>query len=394
MTKSPQLTDLLPPWSYQNDELLELEVERLYKPAWMLTGHVSDIPNSGDYLTFDGLNERAFVINSGAQGIRAFHNICRHRGSKILYGSGNCPRALNCPFHGWRYSLDGKLQYIPGEDGFPNIDKSTHGLVPLDLEIWRGFIFIRFQSGGPSLIETMTPIEDKVQQYGLEKLQPYEEMQEYVYPVNWKIFHDIDNEGYHVPFGHPSLHQLYGQNYVDSVIGPIAVSHGWFNESKGRLWSVRHYRNLMPEFSHLKDEQTRLWLYFGFFPNLVMAFYPEMMEIYMSIPIDLLQTKIISRTYALPDARREVQAVRYLNRRINQTTEFEDRSYMITIQEGLKSSVFPKWKLSTYAETGVGQYHHAIQDHLPVTKLARQPAFGTVRTINDEMAQGHRRQSQ
>jgi len=382
-----ETTDLLPPWSYQNEELLQLEIEQLFKPNWMMVGHVSDIPDRGDYLTFDGLNERALVVNSG-NGIKAFHNICRHRGSKILYDTGNCPRALICPFHGWRYDFSGNLQFIPGEDGFPNIDKSRYSLVALDMEIWQGFIFVTFQPGSTPISKSLQGIDSLIRAYRLEELKPYSKSMQYEYPINWKVFHDIDNEGYHVPFGHPSLHQLYGQNYIDSTIGQIAVSHGWFNKSTGKLWSVRHYRSLLPEFSHLSEKQHNLWLYCGVFPNLGLAFYPDMMETYMSVPIDLKRTKIISRTYALPDSRRAVQAVRYLNHRINRVTEFEDREYMITIQEGLKSSVFPKWTLSRRAETGIGDYHRIIQDYLPVTTLANQPASGSVRKINEQMSQG------
>ncbi len=381
-----ELTNLLPPWTYRNEEFLDLEIERLFKPNWMLVGHVSDIPHPGNYLTFEGFNERAFVIRDSLGKINAFHNICRHRGSKLLKGAGRCTRALVCPFHGWRYDFDGQLQFIPGQKGFPEIDKKDHGLVHLDLEIWKGFIFIRFESGGDSLAKQLQPMEREIEEYRLEEVQPYGEPERYNYPVNWKIFHDIDNEGYHVPIGHPSLQQLYGQHYVDSFVEGIPVSHGRFNKRIGELWSVKHYRNLMTEFDHLSEDRKDLWLYFGVFPNLVFALYPELMEIYMSIPIDLKHTRIISRVYALPDSRREAKVLRYLNRRINRATGYEDESYMITLQEGLNSSVFPKWNLSKIAETGVGAFHNLIQEKLPVARLVNQPQSGTVYGSNERLA--------
>ena len=380
-----EFSDLLAPWTYKNEEFLELEIDRLFKPNWLLVGHVCDIPDPGGYLTFEGFGEKAMVVRNRTGELRAFHNICRHRGSQILNGEGACRNALFCPFHGWRYDFDGNLKFIPGRDGFSDIDTSQYSLVPVDLEVWNGFIFIRFQSGGISVKEQMQPVEDQIAEYRLSELQPYGPHARFVYPVNWKVVHDIDNEGYHVPFGHPSLQQLYGNDYVDTDIERIPVSIGRFNEKIGNLWSVKNYRKLMPDFEHLPEQRKNMWFYVGKFPNLVFALYPDLMEIYMSIPIDLTHTQMVSRVYALPDERREIRALRYLNRRINKSTDMEDRFYMNTIQQGLTSTVFPKWTLSRTAELGVGAFHYEIQEHLPVAKMAHQPKPGTIAIFNDSM---------
>ena len=387
-----EVSDLLPFWTYQDDEFFELEIERLFQPNWMLVGHVSEIPASGDYLTFQGFGERALVVRDKSGKVNAFHNICRHRGSTILTGEGRCRQSLSCPFHGWRYNFDGKLQFVPGQSGFSNLDPEKYSLKPVDLEIWHGFIFIRFVSGGPSVQEQMQPIEHEIEHYRLNELRPYQEPAQYAFqnpeslPINWKIYHDIDNEGYHVPIGHPTLQQLYGLSYVDSYVKDIPVSKGRFNERVGNLWSVNHYRKLMPKFEHLPDDRQDLWLYIGFFPNLVLALYPEMVEIYMSIPCTPTRTEVIGKCYALPDERRGIEALRYLNRRINMITAGEDYFYMNAMQEGLKSSVFPKWTLSETAETGIRAYHHAIQARLPVAKLENKPRPGTIAKLNDQLA--------
>ena len=384
-TDEAELVELLPPWTYCSSELFELETEKLFKPSWMLVGHVSDIPKVGDFLTFEGFNEKILVIRAETGKVHAFHNICRHRGSKILEGEGNCPRALICPFHGWRYNLQGRLQFIPKSEGFPSLDKETIGLLPVDLEIWQGFVFIRLVSGGESLQTQMKAIVSDIEDYRLEDVQPFSQVDRYTVPVNWKVFHDIDNEGYHVPIGHPSLNQLYGQDYVDSFVDEIPFSVGRFNKRNGSLWSVKNYRNLLPDFENLREEHKNSWLYFGIFPNIIFALYPDMMEIYMTIPKSLTETEIISRVYALPDDRPMIKAVRYLNRRINNATDLEDRAYTVTIQEGLKSSAYPEWSLHSEAEVGVAAYHQAIQRLLPVAKLRDQPPAGSIRKLNQKM---------
>ena len=380
-------TDLLAPWTYHNQELFELEIEALFKPGWILAGHVSDLAQPRDYITFDGFGERALIVKDNSGVVRAFHNVCRHRGARLLEGRGsNCPHALSCPFHGWTYDLSGNLIGIPAQDTFENLDPAANGLVPVEFEIWMGFIFIRFKSGGPPLREILAPVEDLVAPYQIENMRPlknssYREIR----PYNWKVIHDIDNEGYHVPVGHPALQQLYGKNYTDDYVENVSVSRGYINEKPGKLWSVRQYQNLLPEFEHLPKDNQRLWLYIGIFPNLVLGLYPEGLEFYMTIPRSLDSTWFLGCSYGLADDRREVSATRFLNRRINSTTDKEDDAFVRWMQEGMGSSAFPQQQLSSL-EHGVRRFHQALQDYLPVAKLRDAPAPGTVREVNDSLS--------
>ena len=98
----------LAPWTYLSAEFHALESE-LFKSQWLLVGHISSLSNTGDYVTYDAAGERAFVIVDDAGAIRAYHNVCRHRGAKLLDDSGNCRHRISCPFHGWAYGFDGAL---------------------------------------------------------------------------------------------------------------------------------------------------------------------------------------------------------------------------------------------------------------------------------------------
>ncbi len=384
--KSKQTTDILAPWTYWNLEFFELEKEYIFKKSWILVGHISDIPNAGDYITFDTVGERALVIRDENSNIHAFHNVCRHRGAKVVEGDhGNCPRALVCPFHGWSYHLDGQLRYVPRSETFPGLEKDKSGLVKLPLEIWLGFIFINFDEQSESLASKIQPVVDKFLPYQPEKVKPLPSTKyRQTRPYNWKIILDIDSEGYHVPIGHPSLQQLYGQNYRDEIEHDIAISYGYINEKPGKLWSVRHYQKILPKFEHLPEENQRLWLYIGIFPSMVISFYPDMIEYYMSVPISPDRTEYMGAAYALPDSRREVKLSRYLTQRINQSTDQEDESFVRWIQKGIKSSAFPKLQLSTL-EHGVKDLHQKIQKHIPVARLANEPEPGIVATVNHSM---------
>ena len=307
---SSDLSDCLAPWTYFDEELLELEKNELFKKNWLLVGHVNDMPNPRDFLTFDAIGERAIVIRGNDNKVRAFHNVCRHRGAKLMSSpSGQCSHALTCPFHGWTYQLDGTLIGVPAENTFENLEKNKNGLVQIDMEIWMGFIFIRFVSSGDSLKQQMQAVEADFMDYNLEFVEPLKNSYfSEVVPYNWKVVHDIDNEGYHVPIGHPSLQQLYGQNYKDSFVNDISVSHAYINDKPGKLWSVKHYQKLLPEFDHLPADKQKLWYYSTVFPSMVFGLYPDSMEFYMTLPIDAETTIIRGGAYALADDRKEMKA--------------------------------------------------------------------------------------
>ncbi|MYD76140.1 MAG: Rieske 2Fe-2S domain-containing protein [Gammaproteobacteria bacterium] len=379
----PALSDLLPRWTYRNPEFFELEMERLFKPNWLLAGHVSEVASPGDYLTFDASGERALVIRSDDGRLRAFHNVCRHRGAMLFNRTrGQCRGDISCPFHGWTYDTRGKLIGIPARRTFRDLDPEKHPLMPLELEVWMGFVFVRFIPGGESLKDIMAPVEHLIVPYRVCDMRPLPGT-EYceIRPYNWKIIHDIDNEGYHVPVGHPSLQQLYGQDYRDTRVGEIPVSRARMNEKRAKSWSVRHYQDLLPRFGHLPEENQRLWLYIGVFPNAVIGLYPDSAEFYMTLPKTPQTTLFRGRAYGLDDDRREVHAARYLNRRINYITDREDEQYVEAMQDGLYSSAFPEQILSD-REQGVRDFHKAVQKMLPVANLAEEPALGQVAASN------------
>ena len=125
----------LPGWTYNNEELFELESVNIFKKNWQLTCHESDLPEVGDYITYDMLGERALLVRGQDKQIRAFHNLCRHRGSRLVVGErGNCKNVITCPFHAWVYNLDGTLRGPSRSETFPSIDRNEWGLKPIELD--------------------------------------------------------------------------------------------------------------------------------------------------------------------------------------------------------------------------------------------------------------------
>ena len=378
----------LPGWAYFSEGLFSLEQEVLFRQHWQFVGHVNTIRDTGSYITLDIANERGLVIKGSDGKIRAFHNLCRHRGSRVVPDKkGKCNKSIVCPYHGWTYGLDGTTRGVARKETFPNIDRDKLGLIPLNMEIWHGFIFVKFKDSlQPSVKEIMARFDHEIVDYGLEKMIPVPESEwSEIINVNWKSVRDVDNEGYHVKQAHPGLEELYGQNYNDEPFqNGTSRSVGIFNKKPSKRWSVRNYLKLLPKVDNLSLESQNRWLYAGMFPNLVFGFYPDSVIYYMEIPISATQT--IQRGGALryPDETRDLKIARYLSGRIDRDTAKEDQLLTIWSCEATKSSAYSGIILSDL-EYGVKTYHDHLRKIMPVLKLQDPPVEGKIASINNEM---------
>lgn len=383
----------LPAWTYHSEDLTEIEKDLLFRRHWQLACHQSDIPEPGDFQCLDMVGERAVILRGKDGVVRAFHNLCRHRGSRVVGADrGRCKHVITCPFHGWSYGLDGTLRTPLWPQTLPELDSAVHGLKPVEMEIWQGFVFVRFLPGEqPSVAQIMAPFQDEVAAYRGATVVPadgtlwHQEM-----AVNWKSVRDVDNEGYHVPIAHPGLHDLYGKNYYDEPLAEgMSRSFGEFNEGPGRLWSVRHYKKILPEMTDLRPANRRAWLYLGMFPNTVIGFYPDSMMFYQEFPVAAGKTIQRGGSYRYAEESRELRLARYLSGRIDRETVEEDTQLIAWSCEATKSSAYDGILLSDL-EYGVRCYHDRLRELIPVMALEDRPAVSNLASVNTEMLAGRR----
>ena len=198
------------PVSYEDSispEFFELEREAIFKRAWLNVGRIEQLPRDGSYFTKELPPARVSVLVArGTDGeIRAFHNMCRHRGNKLVWEGTprqeacGLARQFVCKYHGWRYDLDGSCSHVHQEDRFFDLDKAALGLMPVHCETWAGFVFVNLAvSPRQSLKEYLGSMVGALEGY------PFHEMTEcYSFRAenqsNWKIFMDAFQEYYHVP---------------------------------------------------------------------------------------------------------------------------------------------------------------------------------------------------
>ena len=167
-------------------------------------GHVGRLPNPGDYLTSRAGSQPVLVLRDEHGELRAFRNVCRHRGSRLLSGSGQCGKAIRCRYHGWTYRTDGELIGVPEGRSIAGLDKSKLGLFPARVETLCGLIFVNLDVHAEPLAEQVRGLPERLERYGIDRLEPSGEWHN-TQPSNWKIVIDNYNEGYHVPIAHPGL---------------------------------------------------------------------------------------------------------------------------------------------------------------------------------------------
>lgn len=366
----------LPGWTYHSDAFLELEKEEIFRKHWQIACHVSDIPKAGDFVALDICGERSIVLRGKDGEVRAFHNLCRHRGSRVVSDEqGNCKGALVCPFHGWVYNLDGTLRGAAQPQSFPDLDKQEFGLKPIETEVWNGLVFIRFAHGSqPSVSELMQPFSAEIDAYNIEDMVPADGLWSQVSDVNWKSVRDVDNEGYHVALAHPALQDLYGQTYFDEpYVDGVARSYARCNDSGGRLWSVKHYTKFTSDRPGMPEHLKRAWVYYGMFPNAVIAVTPEVIQFYQEFPLSTGQTQLRGAIYRYRDETRQQRLARYLAFRIDRDTMAEDVQLTEWSNEAMNSSAFEGFYLSDL-EYGLRSHHDIIRKLLPVARVENAPA--------------------
>ena len=378
----------LPGWSYHSQALFDLERDQVFLTHWQVGGHVNDIPAPGDWFAFDLLGERAVVMRGQDGEVRAFHNLCRHRGARVVDGAkGHCKGSVVCPFHGWVYNLDGTLRGAARPESFGGMNRKDFGLKPVEIEVFHGFIFLRLHPGPqPSVAEWLGPYDADFAAYRAEGLLPAGgPTWQQDLPVNWKSVRDVDNEGYHVAMAHPALQDLYGRSYRD-LFYPGGLSHsiGEFGDAPGRRWSVKRYLEIAPVQDWLPPHLRRSWTYYGVFPNAVFAFTPESIQFYQDLPLSPGRTRLTGRLYRQPHEDRATRAARYLAQRIDRDTSREDQQLSVWSNESMRSRAFDDFHLSDL-EYGVRCHHDALRAVLPVLNLPEAPPEGEMATRNAEL---------
>ncbi len=368
----------LPAWTYRDPQFFDVEMTRVMRPSWQVVCHTSDIANTGDWRTLEFLSESIVVIRGDDMGVRAFTNVCRHRGSRLLSDMSGCAKRLTCPYHGWTYGLDGRLIGVPGKSDYPGLDMQAHGLVPVELEVWRGFIFVRLSGSGPSVAAMMAPYEKLIAPYRFEDLRALGRVTLRPRAVNWKNVADNYSDGLHIAVAHPGLTRLFGRSYGVEAAEYVDRMWGLIAEQPSPRLSERLYQQVLPRVDYLPEQAQRQWLYFKLWPNVAFDIYPDQIDFMQFLPVSPTSTLIREISYAIPDDRREMKAARYLNWRINRQVNVEDTALITRVQQGMMSSSFSQGPLGE-SEVCLRSFCRRMRTLIPEAREAKTANWSATR---------------
>jgi phenylpropionate dioxygenase-like ring-hydroxylating dioxygenase large terminal subunit len=195
---------VIPRARYTSAEFAALEFERLWSRVWQVACREEEIDEVGEFCEYLLGDQSILVVRSGPDTVRAFHNTCLHRGTRLADGAGRFKDScIRCRYHAWRYDLDGKLVEVVDRDEFEPMPPDA-GLKPVQVDRWGGFVWVSLDPGAPPLVEYLDPLPALLAPYQLHRLR----MRTYlstVLPANWKVAVDAFNEGYHVQGTHPQI---------------------------------------------------------------------------------------------------------------------------------------------------------------------------------------------
>jgi phenylpropionate dioxygenase-like ring-hydroxylating dioxygenase large terminal subunit len=371
----------LPGWLYYDQEFFEAEKRAFLRASPQVVCHESEIPNPGDWRTLEYLGESIIVMRGDDREIRAFSNVCRHRGSRLVDGEAGCSKVLTCPYHAWSFSRDGRLVGVPHRQEYQGLQTEKLGLFPVSLENWRGFLFVTLEPGVPSVAEIMAPYEEEIEPYRFEELRALQQVRLRPRALNWKTISDNYSDHLHIPVGHPGLTRLFGRSYRIEAQEWVDKMEGDLVEKVSANPSERVYQHHLPKVDHLPESHQRKWLYYKLFPNVAFDIYPDQVDFMQFLPISATESVIREISYGLPDGRREMKAVRYLNWRINRGVNAEDTELITRVQRGMQSPTYVAGPLGT-SEVCLRSFAKKVRRMIPESRQESPPPAGWSRPAN------------
>ena len=241
-----QAARCLPADFYVSNQWLEFELEHLFRKQWICVGRMEELRHRGDYLTITIANEPVLVCRSNDGRLRAFSNVCRHRGTTVMEGSGNADRFI-CPYHHWTYDTFGELVSAPLMRSQKHFNLKKCNLQEVRCEQWMGFVFVNLDSGAKSLKPGLQPARDLVKNYHVESMY-LKYVSTETWGTNWKSLMENYMEGYHLsPLHKTTLHKLNPTRLCEPI--PPGDNHFGYRVGFSQRLPAdqRGHRDLNPE---------------------------------------------------------------------------------------------------------------------------------------------------
>jgi phenylpropionate dioxygenase-like ring-hydroxylating dioxygenase large terminal subunit len=292
---------MLPPRAFFDPGVLDWEVANVFG-GWICVGHTSQVAEPGSFLMRE-LGPDSVVVVGGEDGRpRAFLNVCRHRGARLIEDpEGRVRRRIRCPYHAWSYGLDGELKAAPHMDRVEDFDTSCWGLMPIRVAAVGGLILVDLSGEAPEISSHLGDLAAHLERYRVDSLRRAGKI-EYRVEANWKAIVENYSECLHCPGVHPELNEL--SNYMSGEVldgvgawcgGSMTLREG--AATMGREGGVAQGR---PAIEGLEGEELSSVLYFALFPNALVSLHPDYAMLHTLWPRAVDRTEVICEWFFEP----------------------------------------------------------------------------------------------
>lgn len=306
MENKKPMMHALPVEAYTSQEWFDLEMKHVFSKTWQFAGFVEDVANPGDYISVQAGLNNIFIIKGRDNRLRAFHNMCRHRGTQLLRAVGKAKKAITCPYHDWTYDLEGKLVSIPKkEEEFPHLcNKELHdcglNLHEASVDIFKGMLFVHPEKDAPSIMDFFGEVEPYLGPHIVEDLVEVrakdggpmiaEEIK-----ANWKIIVENNIDHYHLAHLHEGTLNMYDHDRAEfGWVGP----HYWFYEPLVPEYE-KDFENISPYVPIKSVPRDKVGAYVPFlFPNIGLAENEAGWNTFHVIPLAPDRTLVVIRSKA------------------------------------------------------------------------------------------------
>jgi choline monooxygenase len=351
--------ETMPARWYTDPSILELEKQHIFWKTWQPVGRADMVARVGDFFACEVAGEPLVVTRGQDNQLRAFYNVCRHRGMLVAKNKGN-RRSLQCMYHGWTYGLDGRLLNAPEFEGVQGWEKSAVCLPSVQVEAWGPFVFVNLDPDAPPLRETAyhkIGAEITAKGFNIDQMSLVER-RDYWIDCNWKVYVDNYLEGYHLPIAHPGLFREldYDQYRVDtfadysSQYAPILPANPNDPHTRDRRYA--------------RSEDEAEALYYWIFPNVMLNVYLDNMSINIILPVGHDKTLTIFEWYfeqpGTGPGWESMQQIISFSDEIQQ----EDIEICVNVQRGLQSRSYDRGRFTARRENGVHHFQRLVHDHL------------------------------
>jgi glycine betaine catabolism A len=275
----------LPAEAYADASVLRWEMEHFFDGSWVCVGRSEDLRNAGDRRAVSLGHERALLVRDESGKLRAFYNVCRHRGHELMeVGETASGRFVRCPYHAWCYGLDGELRGAPSFGKLDGFDKADYPLVPVRIAEWQGWVFANASGDAVPFEEHVGNLGDMIGNHGSGELVTAAR-QDYEVEANWKILVENYHECYHCSVIHPELCKVSPpKSGEDHESRGAWVGGSMELEEHADTMSLTGKSNV-PRLPHLAEGQEREVYYYQIFPNLLISPHPDYVMTHRLTPV-------------------------------------------------------------------------------------------------------------